>query len=256
MSPGIWTRCAGRTRATRLECRPWRVVEGQHILSTRKLVDSAAEHDLLEELLDDSKPPLPKGREFAGLHSLLLTPFRYPPLRHGSRFGARHERGLWYGAEALETAQAEYAYYRRVFFAGTTADLLPSTIAVTAFRARVATGRAIDLTRPPFRAYRERLASPISYAESQRLGAEMRADGVEAVRFHSARDPRDGVGIALFTPAAFASKSPLRPAQNWQCTVTAQEEVEYRRQGIGAVERVVFPRAAFLVDGKLPGPAV
>ncbi len=113
MSPSIWTRCAGRTRATRLECRAWRVVEGQHILSTRALVDSAAEHDLLEALLDDSKPPLPNGREFAGLHHLLFTPFRYPPLRHGSRFGVRQERGLWYGAEALETAQAEHAYYRR-----------------------------------------------------------------------------------------------------------------------------------------------
>ena len=255
MSPGIWTRCAGRTRSTRIECRPWRVVEGQHLLSTRQLVDSAAEHDLLEELLDDSKPPLPRGREFAGLHQLLFTPFRYPPLRHGSRFGARHERGLWYGAEQLETAQAEYAYYRRVFFAGTTADLLPNTIAVTAFRARVETGRGIDLTRSPFEAYRERLASKSSYAESQQLGGEMREAGIEAVRFHSARGSRNGVGIALFTPAAFASKSPLRPAQNWQCTVTAQEEVEYRRQGTGDMERVVFPRGAFLVDGKLPQPA-
>lgn len=255
MSPGIWTRCAGRTRSTRIECRPWRVVEGQHILSTRQLVDSAAEHDLLEALLDDSKPPRPRGAEFAGLHALLLAPFRYPPLRHGSRFGARHERGLWYGAEQLETAQAEHAYYRRVFFAGTTADLLPNTIAVTAFRASVATGRGIDLTRPPFEAYRERLASKSSYAESQRLGGEMRQAGIEAVRFHSARGSSDGTGIALFTPAAFASKAPLHPAQVWQCTVTVQEEVEYRRQAIGAAGRVVFTRAAFLVDGKLPSPA-
>ncbi len=242
--------------STRIECRPWRVVEGQHLLSTRHLVDSAAEHDLLEELLDDSKPPLPKGPEFAGLHHLLFTPFRYPPLRHGSRFGARHELGLWYGAEQLETAQAEYAYYRRVFFAGTTAALLPNTLAVTAFRARVETGRAIDLTRPPFEAHRERLASKSSYAESQQLGAEMRGDGIEAVRFHSARCPKGGACLGLFTPAAFAARTPLRPAQNWQCTVTAQEEVEYRRQGVGAVERVLFPRPAFLVDGKLPQPAV
>ncbi len=130
MSPSIWTRCAGRSRAVRLECRAWRVVEGQHLLSTRHLVDSAAEHDLLERLLDDTKPPVPRGPEFAGLHYL------------------------------------------------------------------------------------------------------------------------------LFTPAAFAGKSPLRPAQNWQCTVTAQEDVEYRRHGVGAVERVDFPRATFLVDGKLPHPAV
>ena len=256
MSRSIWTRCAGRTRATRLECRAWRVVEGQHILSTRALVDSAAEHDLLEALLDDSKPPLPKGKEFAGLHHLLFTPFRYPPLRHGSRFGGRHQRSLWYGAEALETAQAEHAYYRLVFFAGTAAALLPNTLAVTAFRAGVETARAIDLTRAPFETFRARLASPTSYDEAQRLGGEMRADGIEAVRYHSARCPRGGVGVGLFTPAAFASKSPLRPAQNWQCTVTAQQDVEYRRQGVAGVERVAFSRATFLVGGELPSPAV
>ncbi len=232
------------------------MVEGQHILSTRALVDSAAEHDLLEQLLDDSKPSLPPGREFAGLHHLLFTPFRYPPLRHGSRFGSRHDRGLWYGAEALETAQAEYAYYRRVFFAGTEAALLPSTIAVTVFRAGVATDRAIDLTLAPFDAYRARLASKVFYADAQQLGGEMRQAGIEAVRYHSARCPRGGVGVGLFTPAAFAGRAPLGPAQNWQCTVTAQEDVEYRRQGIAAVERVDFPRATFLVGGKLPTPAV
>ncbi len=256
MSRSIWTRCAGRTRAIRLEGRPWRVVEGQHLLSTRALVDSAAEHDLLEQLLDDAKPPLPAGREFAGLHALLATPFRYPPLRHGSRFGPRHQRGLWYGAEALPTAQAEHAYYRRLFFAGSAADLLPNTIAVTAFRASVATGRAIDLTRPPFLAWEAQLASPTDYAEPQRLGAEMREEGIEAVRYRSARCPQDGLCVALFTPAAFASKSPLKPAQNWLCTVTAQEEVEYRRQGVVELERVVFPRQAFLVGGKLPTPAL
>jgi RES domain len=256
MSPSIWTRCAGRSRAARLECRAWRVVEGQHLLSTRHLVDSAAEHDLLERLLDETKPPVPREPEFAGLHYLLFTPFRYPPLRHGSRFGTRQERSLWYGAEALVTAQAEYAYYRRVFFAGSSATLLPNTIAVTAFRASVATARGIDLTRAPFEAFRERLASRTSYAEAQQLGGEMRAAGIEAFRYHSARGSKDGVGIGLFTPAAFAGKSPLRPAQNWQCTVTVQEDVEYRRHGVGAVERVDFPRATFLVDGKLPHPAV
>lgn len=256
MSPSIWTRCAGRSRAARLEGRAWRVVEGQHLLSTRQLVDSTAEHDLLERLLDDHKPPLPQGPGFAGLHYLLFTPFRYPPLRHGSRFGTRQERSLWYGAEALETAQAEYAYYRRVFFAGTSAALLPNTIAVTAFRASVSTQAGVDLTRAPFEAYRERLSSRTSYGETQQLGGEMRAAGIEAVRYHSARCPKGGVGIGLFTPAAFAARAPLQPAQNWQCTITAQEDIEYRRQGVAAVERVDFPRAVFLVDGKLPHPAV
>jgi hypothetical protein len=256
MSPSIWTRCAGRTRAARLELKAWRVVEGQVQLSTRRLVDSAAEQDLLEQLLDDGKPGLPRDPAFAGLHPLLATPFRYPPLRHGSRFGTRGERGLWYGAGTVETAQAETAYYRRLFLAGSAADLLPSTIVVTAFRAAVATGRGVDLTRAPFDAFRARLASPTSYGEPQRLGAEMRADGVEAFRYRSARCPRGGDCVGLFTPAAFSARHPLRPVQSWLCTVTAQEDVEFRRQEVTRVERVEFPRAAFLVDGRLPRPAV
>ena len=37
----------------------WRGVEAQHVVSTMRLVDSAAEQDLLEQLLEGSKPALP-----------------------------------------------------------------------------------------------------------------------------------------------------------------------------------------------------
>src|SRR5512140_435060 len=125
MSASIWTRCAGRTELRRLVAEPWRTVEAQHVVSTRALVDSLEEQALLEQLLDDAKPPVPPGPEFAGLHYLLATPFRYPPLAWGSRFGRRHERGIWYGSESCETALAELSYYRLLFFEGTKAKLLP-----------------------------------------------------------------------------------------------------------------------------------
>ncbi|MCA9738134.1 MAG: RES domain-containing protein, partial [Gemmatimonadetes bacterium] len=59
MSSDIWTRCAGATRLAALDASPWRVVEAQHLVSTRKLVDSAAEQEVLEDLLDGAKPPDP-----------------------------------------------------------------------------------------------------------------------------------------------------------------------------------------------------
>ena len=40
-------RSGGRTSLRLLECRPWRVVEAQHVLSTRTLVDSDEEYELL-----------------------------------------------------------------------------------------------------------------------------------------------------------------------------------------------------------------
>ena len=104
MSSSIWTECGGASELRPLRLEPWRVVEGQHQISTRKLVETDAEQGLLEELIDAVKPPDLAGRR---LHYLLSTPFRYPPLRHGSRFGARHDRGVWYGSETLEGAFAE-----------------------------------------------------------------------------------------------------------------------------------------------------
>jgi hypothetical protein len=232
------------------------VVESQHVSSTRPLVDSLAEQEVLERLLDATKPPVPGGREFRGLDFLLFTPFRYPPLPHGSRFGTRSERGIWYGSEEVRTALAETAYYRLVFFEGTAARILPSATGLSAFRASVRTSAGVDLTAPPFDAHRARISSPSRYGDAQRLGAEMRAAGVEAFRYPSARDPRGGVNVGLFTPAAFAAKRPRGASETWRCTVTAAGDAELVRQDLVAVRRYLFPRSAFLVRGKLPAPAV
>ena len=43
MSSSIWTRCAGDSEIRPLRRSPWRVVEAQHQVSTRKLVDSLDE---------------------------------------------------------------------------------------------------------------------------------------------------------------------------------------------------------------------
>jgi hypothetical protein len=232
-------------------------VEAQHLVSTRKLVDSDAEHEALEALIEASKPALPPaapGRRGAAIHYLLATPFRYPPLRHGSRFGSRGERGIWYGADAVPTALAEVAYYRLLFAAGTAAAILPLTLQLSVFQAQVATAKGVDLSRPPFSRYRARVSSPTSYDASQRLGAEMRADGVQACRYASARDPAGGTNVAVFTPDAFARRTPS-PYQVWLCTV-ADSGVAFQRADPARRERVAFAREAFVVDGALPRPAV
>src|SRR5437588_8588407 len=157
MSPSIWTRCAGPSRARALKGSFSRVVEAQFRNSTRKLVDSDEEQRLLEELLDArAKLPVPAG--FEGLHYLLYTPFRHPPLRNGSRFGTRGQRGILYAARDLPTAFAEVAYYRLVFLGGTAAPISPIQVDLTAFSFRLAAQRAIGLTVEPFRAFEERIS--------------------------------------------------------------------------------------------------
>lgn len=251
MSSSIWTQCAGDSELRPLRLTPWRAVEAQHLNSTRKLVRSVEEQHLLEDLLEAAKPPAAAPPK---LHYLLATPFRYPPLRHGSRFGARHEPSLWYGAESLGTVFAEVAYYRFVFLEGTSAELGTVSTALTAFRVSARSAKAVDLTLPPFDAHRGRIASPTRYDASQALGAAMRAAGVELFRYPSARDP-EGVGVALFTPRAFGAAKP-RDEATWHCVAT-RERVELARRDHSRVrEAMRFERARFLVRGALPLPAL
>ncbi len=205
---------------------------------------------MLEALLDGTAPVRGGART---LHHLLATPFRQPPLRHGSRFGSRHEPGLWYGAEELRTALAETAYYRILFVEGTAAELAPLTVALSAFQACFDAELAIDVSEGPFRPYLARICSPVDYSVSQALGSDLRGDGIEAVRFPSARDPAHGMNVGLFTPTAFCTSRPLA-LESWLCTVTLAHDVQFRRERVAAVDSVQFERALFLVDGVLPSP--
>jgi len=251
MSSSIWTRCAGDSRLRELRLSSWRVVEAQHRISTRKLVDSADEQELLEELIERVKPPDPtNGR----MHYLLFTPFRYPPLRHGSRFGGRHERGIWYGSEERRTAFAEVAYYRMIFLDGTHAALGAVTTSLTAFTVRLRSARAIDLVYAPFDAHRAEIASPSTYDVTQEIGRSMRSAGVELFRYPSARDADDGVNIGAFSPSVFGRAKP-HGFETWHCTAT-EELVELSRADFLRRERFAFPREQFLVDGQLPAPAL
>ena len=253
MSSSIWTQCAERFEAQRLSGPAWRAVESQHVTSTRKLVDSDDEQQVLEALIDTAKPPWPSGRRFVGLHYLLATPFRHPPLRYGSRFGTRRERGIFYCAEEQATVFAEKAYYVLLFLEGTEAKLEPLTRPLTVFQVRIATNKGADLTQAPFDVHTGRVSSPSSYRDSQPLGAAMRHAGVAAFRFVSARDPEAGANLGLFEPV-FSTKKPTN-AEQWICTAS-RARVELKPGPAVMRARTSFAREVFEVDGALPMPGV
>ncbi|HJU73452.1 MAG TPA: RES family NAD+ phosphorylase [Gemmatimonadaceae bacterium] len=248
MSSSIWTRCAGDSEIRALRLEPWRAVEAQHQLSTRKLVASADEQALLEELIDRAKPPNVSGTR---LHYLLATPFRYPPLRWGSRFGTKQERGIWYGSETRRAMFAEVSFYRLVFLEGTHADLGTLTTTLTAFRVSARSAKGIDLVAPPFAAHQKAIASPVSYSETQPLGRAMRDAGVALFRYPSARDS-GGINVGAFTPAVFGRSKP-RDLETWYCTANKQL-VELAKRDYFGREVLAFSRATFLVSGRLPLP--
>lgn len=258
MSLSIWTRCAGTREIGPLEGTALRMVESQNVISTRKLVDTDAEQYLLEDLIEGVKPPLPTAAAGPGLHYLLTTPFRYPPLPHGSRFGRRHEPGLWYGSEQLRTVFAEVAYYRLVFLEGTAADTTPVRTEHTLFSAPFATDSGIDLIAPQFRDFAESISSPTDYSASQQLGTDLRDAGVLAFRYRSARDITAGANVALFTPEPFTVSAPIEP-ETWSVVATRDRiEISERSPMVPRHDRrsTYFHRDEFLVDDVLPSPAV
>ncbi len=237
----IWEESKGRKYKKEISAEPWRVVEAQHILSARDLVDTRKEHDLLEELLEESKPPVDKKK-----HYLIFTPFRYPPLDYGSRFGRIFEPSLWYGSLELETAFAEVGYYRLQFFKDSEADLEHIEIPMTAFKTYLSTDKGIDLTSPPFNAYAEKISNKSSYEYSQPLGTSMREENIEAFIFNSARAKDKGNNIAVYTPEVFKKKNDqyINNQQNWICFAT-KKLIEFTRLEILKMERLSFSLVDF-----------
>lgn len=228
-----------------------RIVESQEQVATVDIVDTLEEQGLLEQLLDRSKPALRPGSDH--LHYLLMSPFRYPPLRHGSRFGGRHEPSLFYGSHHPRTARAEAAYYRFVFWAGmATPPRRPVRSEHTIYSARYQTDSGLRLQADPFASERPILTSPTTYTETQALGAAMRAADVLAFEFVSARDVNAGINVGLYTPEVFASGG-VADLQQWLCEVDGTV-TRFLCLSTHAVEHYLLEQ--FLIDGQLPAPAV
>lgn len=226
--------------------RIWRVVESQQQVATTALVDNLAEQAMLEDLLENSKPAAPPGAE--RLNYLLKTPFRYPPLRWGSRFGTRFEPGIFYAAHTPRTALAETAFYRLLFLHGMLEPLESLLSQHIMFATRCHTPQGIKLQQAPFAQHTALLGDPVSYAHTQVLGSELRAAGYQALEFISARDLQQGINVALFVPQALRSRQPEK-IQRLLAQTTAQG-VAFKLEG----ELLTYPREAFLVDGDLPQP--
>jgi hypothetical protein len=228
-------------------------VESQFENSTRRLVDSDDEQALLERLLDRAKPPVPAGPAFDRLHYLLYTPFRYPPLRYGSRFGTRAERGIWYGSQSQRACFAETAYYRLLFLEHSGAHLAPLQVELTCFHVHIETASGVDLTSERFRDCADQLTSRSSYAATHRLGSDMRSAGVHAFLFCSARDPLRGTNVGLFEPCFTRRTVPTTHMQAWRCVVDRDKvELVRRLHAARARDRFTFAREVFLEDGELP----
>lgn len=250
----IWNKCDGKKHINLINEKAWRIIEAQEITATRKLVDSFDEQVILEDLLESTKPHV--SAEFDSFHPLLYTPFRYPPLKHGSRFGRKTEPSLWYGSLELNTAMAEKAFYQFNFLRASEAVYNTVQVPLTVFSTKVKTEKGIKLTEAPFAEYTNIISSPNSYDSSQQLGAAMRDENIQAFTYFSARSPGSQANIALFSAQAFLHKKPEAPSfQSWQC-IANNNVIEFTRSSAINTETIAFPLDRFLINGRLPFPVM
>jgi RES domain len=230
----MWTPAALASEAGLWQGPAWRAVEGQARVSTMKVVDTLLEQKLLEGVLDRSKPAYPPS--CAGLHYLLATPFRYWPYPTSSRFRRANEvTGCFYGAVTPETAIAEMAFYRWLFFAEAPGMRLPANaLEHTAFMVQVSATRSLDLTAPPLDRDDAKWTQPIDYSDCQDLADSARQAEIEAIRYRSVRDPEGGMNLAVLTPAVFAS-APESP-QTWRLFLASRAVQAFREMPPTSIE--------------------
>ena len=227
MSSTTWTPHAVASEARPVGLCLWRAIEAQHIASTTRLVDNLGEQDLLEQILEQTKPNLPPNSQ--GLHYLLATPFRYPPSAHGSRFRSGNDSGVFYGADEQRTACAELGFWRWRFLIDSEGLGEIGPVAHTLFQVNVH-ANAVDLRKNPFLLQARRWSDPEDYTATQKLGQVARDANVFLLRYQSVRDPKKGACGAVLDPSGLAA--PRRPVseQTWFLTVTRSFSA-WKREG-------------------------
>jgi hypothetical protein len=218
----------------------WRVVEHQYEVSTRKLVDSDSEQELLEKLLEEeAKPPIPRGA--AHLDYLLMTPYRYQPVKPwGSRFRRPGSGpGVFYAAEHIPTALAEFAYYRFKFFLAAPDAVLPQqAMSLSVFSAVYATDAGLDLTVSALSQHRDVWIAN-DYSGTQILADTAREVAIEAIRYESARDPQHRANVAILEPGAFSDTKP-QSMQTWKLYLSEDEASFRRPHSVNSPTKFVF----------------
>lgn len=247
----LWQQCQGAQQIKPLQGTLLRLVESQEQIATLGYVDTLEEQALLETLLDDTKPHFPAHCH--NLHYLLKTPFRYPPLKWGSRFGQVHEPGIFYGGGTLNVTLAEAAYYRLVFWDSMTGIAPKAQIhsAHTLFSVPYQTKFGVQLQHAPFDIVAAVISNRSHYQATQQLGQAMRSHGIEAFEYPSARDPAGGICIGLFSAKALASNQPT-DLSAWWCEVS-QQGVSFKAANHSQIYH--FARSLFTEQDQLSLPA-
>lgn len=247
MSSTIWTPDALRSSAAKMAGKCWRVVEAQHLVSTIKITDTLAEQRVLEYLIEETKPPIP--HDCAKLHFLLATPFRYSATNpNASRFRRSFAlAGVFYAAEHAETAMAETAFHRTLFYAESPDTPWPTNAGeYTAFACAFRSNHVSDIATKPY-LDDMRLYHLSDYSGSQTFADAVRAAGLDVIKYSSVRDPEGRNNLALLSCKVFAKPEPVERT-SWKLHMDANGARALCESPSLSIQ---YDRTAFAADPRL-----
>jgi hypothetical protein len=206
------------------------------------------EYAATTSLVDDFKPRYADNTQ--DLHYLISTPFRYPPLKYGSRFAAITEPSYFYASETIQTCLSEAAFYRFYLIDGTETPF-PKMIQSehSLFFVQVMSSKTLDLTQISDLLIQKQLTDPISYSITQQVGQHARKNGADLLRYFSARSQEQGINLAIDNHTIIQSEKPEDKA-GYICQLDPQSGI--LRFSQPRTFPVTFTREQFLVDGHLP----
>ena len=183
-------------------------------------------------------------------HRLLLTPFRYRK-RHGSRFAARWERGLFYGSRSRYGCLLEGAYYELLFQSGPERPFpRPAAMRKTLFHVQISTPHGLKLHQQGSKGLQQRLRDPIDPQFCQQVGRQMREAGIEAFEYHAARSREAVLHVGVISCRVFRST----PFDQVEVQMEASTDaVTFRCLDDNSISQ--FSREQYEVAGLLPQPA-
>ncbi len=229
----------------------YRIVESQELVATMQLIDTLDEQAILEQAIEASKPTLPEHAKDATRHYLLTTLFRYPPLKHGSRFGRRHEPSLFYASHDLDAALSESAFYS-FYFMSRTETPFDGVInnKKTSFSVAITTENYADLCALDDTGIQAKLQHKSDYSYPQGVGTFMRDEGIDVFSYFSTRHPK-GKNLGIYYLNAL--KGSPQEELHWMVKQN-RNTIMYICPSMTDLNRE-FTSDKFCVNGKLPYPS-
>ncbi len=154
------------------------------------------------------------SNELSGLHYLLATPFRYHPLKYGSRFRGPNDPQVFYCAESALTAGIELGYWRWRFLNDSEGldEIEPVTHSAFSFELKAST---VDLRKKPFLEDESQWRNSRDYSATQDFANSVTKTEVGVILYQSVRNPEPSWCAAGVRPNAFAKTKPAGQMQTW-----------------------------------------